>query len=179
MLGAVQLVLGGSLNAHAEILTRDDALAARPNEKKSAINDSQLSTPDLDLTERQLDVLALMMQGKSNKAICRVLNLAEPTVKNHRHVGQVLGQRRTGISIPWRALAAVAQLLPGFKIASRGGKEITLGELATQHSGLPRMLRLTASGSLAHTTFVPSRKAESQLPLGGWPIRFFWSGLRV
>ena len=24
-----------------------------------------------------------MMQGKSNKAICRILNLAEPTVKNH------------------------------------------------------------------------------------------------
>jgi DNA-binding NarL/FixJ family response regulator len=23
------------------------------------------------------------MQGKSNKAICRILNLAEPTVKNH------------------------------------------------------------------------------------------------
>jgi CubicO group peptidase (beta-lactamase class C family) len=33
----------------------------------------------------------------------------------------------------------VAQLLPDFKIPSRGGKEITLGELATQHSGLPRM----------------------------------------
>ena len=33
---------------------------------------------------------------------------------------------------------AVAQLLPDFKIPSRGGKEITLGELATQHSGLPR-----------------------------------------
>ena len=30
-----------------------------------------------------LQVLALMMQGKSNKAICRILNLAEPTVKNH------------------------------------------------------------------------------------------------
>jgi FixJ family two-component response regulator len=28
-------------------------------------------------------VLALMMQGKSNKAICSVLELAEPTVKNH------------------------------------------------------------------------------------------------
>jgi DNA-binding NarL/FixJ family response regulator len=24
-----------------------------------------------------------MMQGKSNKLICRALNLAEPTVKNH------------------------------------------------------------------------------------------------
>ena len=30
-----------------------------------------------------MDVLALMMQGKSNKAICRTLDLAEPTVKNH------------------------------------------------------------------------------------------------
>jgi D-alanyl-D-alanine-carboxypeptidase/D-alanyl-D-alanine-endopeptidase len=33
----------------------------------------------------------------------------------------------------------VAQLLPDFKIPSRGGKEITLGALATQHSGLPRL----------------------------------------
>jgi CubicO group peptidase (beta-lactamase class C family) len=33
----------------------------------------------------------------------------------------------------------VAQLLPGFKIPSRGGKEITLEALATQHSGLPRL----------------------------------------
>src|SRR5262249_23101748 len=38
---------------------------------------------DLGLTDRQLDVLALMMQGKNNKSICRTLNLAEPTVKNH------------------------------------------------------------------------------------------------
>jgi D-alanyl-D-alanine-carboxypeptidase/D-alanyl-D-alanine-endopeptidase len=33
----------------------------------------------------------------------------------------------------------VAQLLPDFKIPSHGGKEITLSDLATQHSGLPRM----------------------------------------
>src|SRR5262249_37342179 len=33
----------------------------------------------------------------------------------------------------------VAQLLPDFKIPSRNGKQITLGDLATQHSGLPRM----------------------------------------
>jgi DNA-binding CsgD family transcriptional regulator len=38
---------------------------------------------DLGLTGRQLDVLELMMTGKSNKAICRKLNRAEPTVKNH------------------------------------------------------------------------------------------------
>jgi DNA-binding NarL/FixJ family response regulator len=37
----------------------------------------------LSLTPRQREVLAVMMQGKSNKAICRELSLAEPTVKNH------------------------------------------------------------------------------------------------
>ena len=42
-----------------------------------------MSAADLGLTERQMEVLALMMQGKSNKAICRVLDLAEPTVKIH------------------------------------------------------------------------------------------------
>ena len=33
----------------------------------------------------------------------------------------------------------VAKLLPGFTVPSRGGKEITLGDIATQHSGLPRL----------------------------------------
>jgi DNA-binding NarL/FixJ family response regulator len=77
MLSALQLMLGGSLSVHAEIHARDDALAAQSNEKRPFINRSQLSTSDLVLTGRQLDVLALMMQGKSNKAICRVLNIAD------------------------------------------------------------------------------------------------------
>jgi glutathionyl-hydroquinone reductase len=38
---------------------------------------------DIGLTDRQLEVLALLMQGKNNKTICRMLKLAEPTVKNH------------------------------------------------------------------------------------------------
>src|SRR5262245_27554149 len=58
-------------------------LLKQPNGEKPVINGSQSSISDLGLTERQLDVLAFMMQGKSNKAICRILNLAEPTVKNH------------------------------------------------------------------------------------------------
>jgi CubicO group peptidase (beta-lactamase class C family) len=33
----------------------------------------------------------------------------------------------------------VSQLLDGFKVPSRNGKEITLGALATQYSGLPRL----------------------------------------
>jgi adenylate cyclase len=42
-----------------------------------------IAATDLGLTERQRDVLTLLMQGKSNKAICRALHLAEPTVKSH------------------------------------------------------------------------------------------------
>ena len=37
----------------------------------------------LGLTERQMEVLALMMEGQSNKAICRALDVAETTVKIH------------------------------------------------------------------------------------------------
>jgi DNA-binding NarL/FixJ family response regulator len=42
-----------------------------------------VSPDELGLTERQIEVLTLLRQGKSNKAIVRMLNLAEPTVKNH------------------------------------------------------------------------------------------------
>ena len=35
------------------------------------------------LTRRQTEVLDLIMQGKSNKAIGRALNLSETTVKHH------------------------------------------------------------------------------------------------
>jgi DNA-binding NarL/FixJ family response regulator len=37
----------------------------------------------LGLTQRQMDVLGLMLQGKPNKLICRELKLAEGTVKCH------------------------------------------------------------------------------------------------
>jgi len=101
MLGALQMAFGGSLKVTG-ILPRDDASAAQHNEKKP----SQLSTSDLGLTERQLDVLALMTQGKSNKAICRVLNLAEPTVKNH-----------------------VTAILRALKVSNRTEAVIAVGEL--------------------------------------------------
>ncbi len=42
-----------------------------------------VSVEALGLTERQQQVLALVAQGKSNKQICRDLDLAEATVKVH------------------------------------------------------------------------------------------------
>ena len=84
MLSALQLVFAGGIYIPPEILTRDAAMAAaQPGAQHPAGERPQVSPADLGLTGRQLDVLSLMMQGKSNKAICRVLDLAEPTVKNH------------------------------------------------------------------------------------------------
>jgi len=57
------------------------ALGSPPPRTDTA--DSKLDGICASLTARQRDVLAVMMQGKSNKAICRILKLAEPTVKNH------------------------------------------------------------------------------------------------
>jgi DNA-binding NarL/FixJ family response regulator len=120
MLGALQLMFGGRLNVPAEILARDDASAAQPIEKKPLINRSQPSTSDLGLTERQLDVLALMMQGKSNKAICRVLNLAESTVK--AHVTAIL--RALKVSNRTEAVIAVSKL--GGKFANRSAARFVI-----------------------------------------------------
>jgi len=83
MLSALQLVFAGGVYIPPEILARNETSASQPDEKRPGSGRPRVSPSDLGLTERQLDVLALMMHGKSNKAICRVLNLAEPTVKNH------------------------------------------------------------------------------------------------
>lgn len=80
LLGALRLVLAGGIYIPPDIL-RATAPVTAPTKPLSAEDAPQPA--DLGLTGRQLDVLALMMQGKSNKLICRQLALAEPTVKNH------------------------------------------------------------------------------------------------
>ena len=77
MLSAFNLIFSGGIYIPPEILDRrEPAAAPRPAPAPAKAG-------DVGLTERQIEVLALMMQGKSNKAISRVLDLAEPTVKIH------------------------------------------------------------------------------------------------
>ena len=54
-----------------------------------------------------------MMQGNSNKVICRALNLAEPTVKNH--VTAIL--RALEVSNRTEAVIAVTEL--GWKLTPK------------------------------------------------------------
>lgn len=82
MLSALELIFSGGIYVPPEILGRPQAAPA-PAPITSAPADRLPDAAGLGLTGRQRDVLALMMQGKSNKAICRALHLAEPTVKNH------------------------------------------------------------------------------------------------
>src|SRR6267142_607908 len=83
MLSALQLVFSGGIYIPPEILSREEPALSKPAQTRLAPDKARVTPAELGLTGRQLDVLSLMMQGKSNKAICRVLNLAEPTVKNH------------------------------------------------------------------------------------------------
>ena len=80
ILNALRLVISGGIYVPPEILTYEASPALGP---KTSGTDPHDSPAYMGLTDRQLDVLALMMEGRSNKTICRMLNLAEPTVKNH------------------------------------------------------------------------------------------------
>jgi DNA-binding NarL/FixJ family response regulator len=79
IIGAMQLVLSGGVYIPPQALP------------------GAVSPADHGLTDCQMEVLALMMQGKSNKAICRVLDLSEPTVKSHvSAILRALGQQTAG-----------------------------------------------------------------------------------
>jgi DNA-binding NarL/FixJ family response regulator len=84
MMSALQLVFAGGIYIPPEILAREEAHPAPMSATATRLGlHSEAAPTDVGLTDRQIDVLALMMQGKSNKAICRMLDIAEPTVKNH------------------------------------------------------------------------------------------------
>src|SRR3954470_1326216 len=87
ILGALQLVMSGDTYIPRQALPPEQPLStpapAPILQAKSETLLDKVSPTDLGLTGRQLEVLALIMQGKSNKAICRVLDLSEPTVKSH------------------------------------------------------------------------------------------------
>ena len=87
ILGALQLVMSGVTYIPPQALPSEQPpLTPTPAptlQAKPETGADKVSPANFGLTGRQIDVLALIMQGKSNKAICRVLDLSEPTVKSH------------------------------------------------------------------------------------------------
>jgi DNA-binding NarL/FixJ family response regulator len=84
MLSAMRLVMSGGIYLPPAILEHASVATAGSVADGTAMPAPPVRTlSDLGLTERQFQVLALLLQGKSNKLICRELGLAEGTVKIH------------------------------------------------------------------------------------------------
>jgi DNA-binding NarL/FixJ family response regulator len=111
VMNALRMVVAG------DIYIPHQAIApARTEGPKSSIyggraNHRSTDPRDLGLTERQLDVLRLILKGFSNKLICRQLKLAEGTIKVH--VSAVL--RALGVHNRTQAIIAASQI--GLKIS--------------------------------------------------------------
>jgi DNA-binding NarL/FixJ family response regulator len=81
ILSALRLIDSGGTYVPLEIIAHDETGHSLP----TPVQRHQAQSPPIKfgLSNRQLEVLGLMMQGKNNKTICRMLNLSEATVKTH------------------------------------------------------------------------------------------------
>jgi len=85
MLSAIRLVLAGGIYIPPLLLANAQAQGWQPTEAPPPAGDSNRSVDGLRtlLTERQIDVMRLLSQGKPNKLIARDLGISEGTVKIH------------------------------------------------------------------------------------------------
>jgi DNA-binding NarL/FixJ family response regulator len=86
LLRALQLVASGGVYVPEQVLAYARTTAASPPTPYRHADTPAGSTrepKELGLTDRQAEVLALLVQGKPNKVICRELDLADGTVRTH------------------------------------------------------------------------------------------------
>ena len=112
LLGALRLVLGGGVYLPAEVLRQSQAKHPPHETTAPGAPPREITCRDLGLTDRQAQVLALVVQGKPNKLICRTLNLAEGTVKIH--ISAIL--RALNVTNRTQAVVAVGKL--GLKLSA-------------------------------------------------------------
>ena len=106
LISAIRLVLAGGVYIPPEAL-----LKSVPKPQPAPTNKAALQLDSLGLTNRQLDVLRLLVKGLSNKRISRQIDLAEATVKIH-----IRGILRTlGVTNRTEALVRLTEM--GYRIA--------------------------------------------------------------
>ena len=110
-----------------------------------------VSPAELGITSGQMRVMALLMQGKSNKAICRALGLAEPTVK--RHVSSIL----KALHVSNRTEAALAVNTLAWK-SDRDGSTLHTGQEAKEP-------RAEGAGDTGNASVRGSSDAAGRAPL--------------
>jgi DNA-binding NarL/FixJ family response regulator len=106
LMGALQLVFAHGVYIPPSVLMRPSGGASANNAAAQGNARGAALPSDLGLTERQVEVLKLLVQGQSNKLIARKLELAEATVK--AHVTAVL--RALKVTTRTQAVLAVGEL---------------------------------------------------------------------
>ena len=101
MIGALQLVLSKGIYLPPSVFLGQSA----PTDK-TICREFGARPVDLGLTDRQTDVLYLVLQGKSVKLICREIGLAESTVKSH--ISAVL--RALNVTTRTQAIVAASRI---------------------------------------------------------------------
>lgn len=112
---------GVSLAAHAS-----DARLSDPLNDFARTRSAKPNLTSLGFTPRQTDVLALLLQGQSNKLIARGLDVSVETVKDH-----------------------VAALLRKLNVASRTQAVLVVTELSRRQSLVASSVELRATSSHA------------------------------
>ncbi|HUP94939.1 MAG TPA: response regulator transcription factor [Burkholderiales bacterium] len=110
LVSALRLVLSGGIYIPPEILARSGHAPAATVDIAAAASVQRSAPPrvpaDLGLSEREARILRLLLEGKSNKLICRELDIAESTVKNH--ITQIL--RALNVTSRTQAVIVAAQM---------------------------------------------------------------------
>lgn len=86
LISAVRFILAGGVYVPLEAMMAipEDHRSLHAHARPASNTVTAAQTPrDLGLTTRQIDVLRQLLEGKSNKQICREMNLAMGTVKGH------------------------------------------------------------------------------------------------
>jgi DNA-binding NarL/FixJ family response regulator len=116
LFAALQLVLSKGIYIPPEVFLRDRGpSAALTNGSLDKQGTPAYPTPtDLGLTSRQSEVLFLILQGKSAKAICRDLDLSSSTVKIHTSAAL------RALNVTTRTQAVIAAGRMGLRFDQRG-----------------------------------------------------------
>lgn len=107
VMNALRLVAAGDIYIpHQAVLSQRGETASAHSQRPNRGAARSTHPRDLGLTDRQLDVLRLILKGYSNKLICRQLSLAEGTIKVH--VSAVL--RALGVRNRTQAIIAASEM---------------------------------------------------------------------
>ena len=118
--------IGAALRACAEqVPARQRTTRPAPD----TVRDPQ-AAPGVHLTQRQLEVLALLCEGLPNKLICRRLNIATGTVKVH--ISCIL--RELGVTSRLQAVVAARRC----GLLGEAPVEIPAASAASSRHGAPR-----------------------------------------